>query len=96
MSEPKDPAIKLFGKTIPLPEKSPKAAATTNFCATCGDDNNSNNNLDQDKDQDRCCSTNSSPEVNTGEEGEAEKVRIIFFWILFGNFEEYPLFRIWK
>ncbi|XWS32880.1 hypothetical protein CRYUN_Cryun22dG0028500 [Craigia yunnanensis] len=73
MSEPKDPAIKLFGKTIPLPEKSPKAAATTNFCAICGDDNNSNNNLDQDKDQDRCCSTNSSPEENKGEEGEAEK-----------------------
>ncbi|XP_022740243.1 LOW QUALITY PROTEIN: cyclic dof factor 2-like [Durio zibethinus] len=76
MSEPKDPAIKLFGKTIPLPEKSPKAAsaaATTvaNFCATCGDGNNNNNNIDQD--QDRCCSTNSSPEEDKGEEREVEK-----------------------
>ncbi|XWS40890.1 hypothetical protein CRYUN_Cryun17cG0034900 [Craigia yunnanensis] len=86
MSEPKDPAIKLFGKTIPLPEKSPKAAAAAaaatatattaaNFCATCGDDNNNSNNIDQDQDQDqdRCCSTNSSPEENKGEEREAEK-----------------------
>lgn len=76
MSEPKDPAIKLFGKTIPLPEKSPKATAaatSANFCATCGDDNN-NNNIDQD--EDRCCSTNSSPDENKTEEREAEKVRI--------------------
>ncbi|XVE68157.1 hypothetical protein DITRI_Ditri09bG0046500 [Diplodiscus trichospermus] len=73
MSEPKDPAIKLFGKTIPVPEKSPKAAATpaANFSATCGDDNNDNNNIDQD--QDRCCSTNSWPEENKKEEREAEK-----------------------
>ncbi|XWS30248.1 hypothetical protein CRYUN_Cryun24cG0100200 [Craigia yunnanensis] len=76
MSEPKDQAIKLFGKTIPLPEKSPKATATTtaaNFCATaCGDDNkNNNNNIYQD--QYRCCSTNSSPAGNKGEEIEAEK-----------------------
>ncbi|XVF58287.1 hypothetical protein PTKIN_Ptkin07bG0052900 [Pterospermum kingtungense] len=78
MSEAKDPAIKLFGKTIPLPEKSPKAAAatiTTNFSATCGDDDNNNNsnNNSIDEDQDRCCSTNSSPEENKGEEREAEK-----------------------
>ncbi|XP_022774500.1 cyclic dof factor 2-like isoform X2 [Durio zibethinus] len=75
MSEPKDPAIKLFGKTIPLPEKSPKAAAASttaaNFCATCGDDSNNNDNIDQD--QDLCCSTNSSPEENKGAEREAEK-----------------------
>ncbi|XVF60558.1 hypothetical protein PTKIN_Ptkin08bG0057600 [Pterospermum kingtungense] len=77
MSEAKDPAIKLFGKTIPFPEKSPKAAAATttrpaDFCVTCGDDNNnSSNNID--KDQDPCCSTNSSPEENKGEDGDAEK-----------------------
>lgn len=35
MSEPKDPAIKLFGKTIPLPE-SPAAAAAA---AADGDSN---------------------------------------------------------
>ncbi|XVF14291.1 hypothetical protein REPUB_Repub09cG0046200 [Reevesia pubescens] len=77
MSEAKDPAIKLFGKTIPLPEKSPKAATTTaaaaNFCAIYGYDNNNNTNIDQDQDQDRCCSTNSSPEQNKGEEREVEK-----------------------
>ncbi|KAK8693338.1 hypothetical protein V6N13_070923 [Hibiscus sabdariffa] len=71
MSEPKDPAIKLFGKMIPLPEKSPKVAAD-NFCATRGDDNTNDDNIDQD--QDHCCSTNSSPEENKGEEREeAEK-----------------------
>ncbi|XVF60064.1 hypothetical protein PTKIN_Ptkin08bG0013000 [Pterospermum kingtungense] len=77
-SEAKDPAIKLFGKTIPLPEKSPKAAAAAtttrpaDFCVTCGDDNNnSSNNID--KDQDPCCSTNSSPEESKGEDGDAEK-----------------------
>lgn len=75
MSEPKDPAIKLFGKTIPLPEKSPKSAAATTaakFCATCGDDNNDSSNI-IDQDQDLCCSTNSSSEENKGEEREAEK-----------------------
>ncbi|MBA0714774.1 hypothetical protein Golax_013729 [Gossypium laxum] len=66
MSEPKDPAIKLFGKMIPLPEKSPKVA-TADFCATCGDDNTNNDNTDH------SCSTNSSPEENKGEEREAEK-----------------------
>ncbi|KAK6266858.1 hypothetical protein QUC31_017695 [Theobroma cacao] len=76
MSEPKDPAIKLFGKTIPLPDKSPKAAAaatSANFCATCGDDNNNNNNNNIDQEEDRCCSTNSSPDENKTEEREAEK-----------------------
>ncbi|KAK8587793.1 hypothetical protein V6N13_086766 [Hibiscus sabdariffa] len=68
MSEPKDPAIKLFGKMIPLPEKSPKVAAD-DFYATCGDDNTNDDNIDQDH-----CSTNSSLEENKGEEREeAEK-----------------------
>ncbi|XVE83764.1 hypothetical protein DITRI_Ditri16bG0112800 [Diplodiscus trichospermus] len=69
MSEAKDPAIKLFGKTIPLPDNSPKDPATTNFCATCCNHNNNNNNIDQD----RCCSTNSSGEENKGDDREAEK-----------------------
>lgn len=76
MSEAKDPAIKLFGKTIHFPEKSPKAAAaTTSFSATCGDDKNNNNSIDED--HDRCCSSNSSSEENKGEEREDQKVRIL-------------------
>ncbi|GMI98213.1 cycling DOF factor 2 [Hibiscus trionum] len=67
MSEPKDPAIKLFGKMIPLPEKSPKVAAD-DLCATRGDDSTNNDNIDQD----HCCSTNSSREENKGEEREEE------------------------
>lgn len=79
MSEPKDPAIKLFGKMIPLPEKSPKVAAA-DFCATCGDDNTNNDNTEH------SCSTNSSPEENKGEEKEAEKVGKNFFsfWEFWG------------
>ncbi|KAE8694160.1 hypothetical protein F3Y22_tig00110788pilonHSYRG00554 [Hibiscus syriacus] len=69
MSEPKDPAIKLFGKMIPLPEKSPKVAAD-DLCTTCGDENTNNDDINQD----HCCSTNSSPKENKGEEREeAEK-----------------------
>ncbi|XP_039008059.1 cyclic dof factor 2-like isoform X2 [Hibiscus syriacus] len=70
MSEPKDPAIKLFGKMITFPEKSPKVAAD-DFCVTCGDDNKNDDNVDQD--QGRCCSTNSSPEENKGEQREEEE-----------------------
>lgn len=43
MTESNDLTIKLFGKTIPLPEKSPKAATISNICATCDDDCNHNN-----------------------------------------------------
>ncbi|XP_017609232.1 cyclic dof factor 3-like [Gossypium arboreum] len=51
MTEPNDLTIKLFGKTIPLPEKSPKAvvaATISNIYATCDDDCNHNNNYKKD------------------------------------------------
>ncbi|KAL1080756.1 hypothetical protein V6Z11_D09G015200 [Gossypium hirsutum] len=47
MTEPNDLTIKLFGKTIPLPVKSPKAvvaATISNIYATCDDACNHNNN----------------------------------------------------
>ncbi|XP_039069412.1 cyclic dof factor 2-like isoform X2 [Hibiscus syriacus] len=69
MSEPKDTAIKLFGKMIALPEKSPKVAED-DFCVTLGDDNTNDDNVDED--QGHCCSTNSSPEENKEEEREEE------------------------
>lgn len=72
MSEVKDPAIKLFGKTIPLPEvpvgsgDSPGARPS-----------NSAPVLDGDMDQELASSSNSSPEANTNrdvEERELDKV----------------------
>ncbi|PON96378.1 Zinc finger, Dof-type [Trema orientale] len=74
MSEAKDPAIKLFGKTIPVAEVpvssgggSPRASASGSACATSIDDN---------MDQDRASFANSSSEVNTNkdeEDGEPDK-----------------------
>ncbi|GLU01894.1 hypothetical protein SLE2022_191750 [Rubroshorea leprosula] len=66
MSEPKDPAIKLFGKTIPLPEASQEAAAAAAASVTSGDDN-----LDQG--EDRVCSASSSPEDDKSRDGGEEK-----------------------
>lgn len=63
MAEPKDQGIKLFGRTIPLPEVTPSAGAATS--------------VDDRIDQDRTCSTNSSPESDKsrdGEERDSEKV----------------------
>ncbi|GKU97202.1 hypothetical protein SLEP1_g10373 [Rubroshorea leprosula] len=68
MLETKDPAIKLFGKTIPLPEVFQGAAAAA-AAASSGDD-------DLDQDEQRVCSTSSSPEDNSNngvEEREDQK-----------------------
>ncbi|MBA0712347.1 hypothetical protein Golax_011454 [Gossypium laxum] len=51
MTEPNDLTIKLFGKTIPLPVKSPKAvvaATISNIYATCDDACNHNNSYKKD------------------------------------------------
>ncbi|KAJ0042857.1 hypothetical protein Pint_19205 [Pistacia integerrima] len=67
MAEPKDQGIKLFGRTIPLPEVS-SAAAPTGWCSA-----------DESVDQDPACSGNSSLEEEKnrdcadGEEMECEK-----------------------
>jgi hypothetical protein len=73
MSDARDPAIKLFGKTIPVPEipATGLADSTGAPAASWGPV------VDDSTDQDHACSTNSSPEANMdrdGEEREAEKV----------------------
>jgi hypothetical protein len=73
MSEAKDPAIKLFGKTIPVPEIPATGLADSTGASAAS----SGPVVDDSTDQDHDCSTNSSPEANTdrdAEEREAEKV----------------------
>lgn len=72
MSEAKDPAIKLFGKTIPVPEIPATGLADSTGAPAAS----SGPVIDDSTDQDHACSTNSSPEANTdrdGDEREAEK-----------------------
>ncbi|XP_041008304.1 cyclic dof factor 2-like isoform X1 [Juglans microcarpa x Juglans regia] len=72
MSEAKDPAIKLFGKTIPVPEIPTNGSIDSSGAPAPS----SVPVVDDNIDQDRACSTNSSPEANTdrdGEERAAEK-----------------------
>ena len=75
MAEAKDPAIKLFGKTIPLPEVAAAAAGNDSPSgATVGGRGGGGEDwVDQNR------ATNSSPEedcVRAGEEGrEVDKVR---------------------
>ncbi|KAJ8775087.1 hypothetical protein K2173_020091 [Erythroxylum novogranatense] len=64
MSEPKDPGIKLFGKTIPLPEISGKLTATTTASnSTCG----GGGGLDGDSQDQGCpsCADSSSPDESS-------------------------------
>ncbi|KDP27160.1 hypothetical protein JCGZ_19859 [Jatropha curcas] len=77
MSEPKDPAIKLFGKTIPLPEISHGGTGTsTASAATSGGGSISMDDDSQDQDRPTCASS-SLEESNTkggdGEERESDK-----------------------
>ncbi|KAJ8750139.1 hypothetical protein K2173_014054 [Erythroxylum novogranatense] len=69
MSEPKDPAIKLFGKTIPLPEISQGLTTTTTTTdSTCG------GGLDGDnQDQDRPSRPGSSPDESSNKEDGKER-----------------------
>lgn len=78
MSEPKDPAIKLFGKTIPVPEvpasygDSPGAPPSSSAPV-----------LEDGLDQELASSSISSPEANTngdGDEREVDKVRDLLFF----------------
>ncbi|KAI4346612.1 hypothetical protein L6164_007493 [Bauhinia variegata] len=71
MSEAKDPAIKLFGKTIPLPE-APDRPGDSNGAPP----SSSGDTVDDNIDQNHPSSANSSRESNTnrdGEEQEADK-----------------------
>ncbi|KAF2313612.1 hypothetical protein GH714_012392 [Hevea brasiliensis] len=74
MSEPKDPAIKLFGKTIPLPEIAQGGtSSTTNTCGGAGSFVVDDDSQDQDRPS---CASSSLEESNTkadGEERETDK-----------------------
>lgn len=76
MSEAKDPAIKLFGKTIPLSDIPANGSVESTGAPSSSTGPVVVENMDQDH-ADHACSTNSSPEANTngdGEEREADKV----------------------
>lgn len=75
MSEPKDPAIKLFGKTIPLPEASPATPQLPSSLPilTPGDDNTAA--VDHDHDS---SSSSLSPEANI--DGDAEDLEVDKVW----------------
>ncbi|KAE8694454.1 Detected protein of unknown function [Hibiscus syriacus] len=64
MSEPKDLAIKLFGKTIPLPEKSSNAvvAATISKIPVMCNGDSINNDKKFDQNHGHCCYTNEETE----------------------------------
>ncbi|KAB1211590.1 Cyclic dof factor 2 [Morella rubra] len=75
MSEAKDPAIKLFGKTIPLSDIPANGSVESTGAPSSSTGPVVVENMDQDH-ADHACSTNSSPEANTngdGEEREADK-----------------------
>lgn len=81
MSEPKDPAIKLFGKTIPLPETSPATPPPSSSLDifTAGDDSTAAVNHDHDS-----SSSSLSPDRNIDNDDEdldADKV-----WNCFQSF----------
>ena len=73
MSEVKDPKIKLFGKTIQLPEAAEKTGEAAQLCDAAGDDTSIN--------QDPPCSSSSMIEENDingdGEDHESNKVFIL-------------------
>ncbi|KAL5582271.1 hypothetical protein UlMin_014713 [Ulmus minor] len=68
MSEAKDPAIKLFGKTIPLPE----LPLSSGGCSPGAPVQSSSTIVDDNMDQDLASVANSSAEGSTDKEGEEE------------------------
>lgn len=91
MSETKDPAIKLFGKTIPLPDNS--HGGTTTTAMTCSGAAESVvvdvDSQDQDQDQDQDSYLEDSNTKGDGEERESDKVMICFYLNFF-----FPAFHI--
>ncbi|XP_057486814.1 cyclic dof factor 2-like [Actinidia eriantha] len=72
MSEAKDPAIKLFGKTIPLPENPPPSAATVGVNPPPPDDPSVDESINQDRD--RAASPEDDDAVRFEEDQEPDKV----------------------
>lgn len=71
MSEAKDPAIKLFGKTIPVPEVPLSSGESVEAPEP---DPSSGTLVEDTVDQDHASSSNSSPEVNTNGDREEKEV----------------------
>ncbi|CAB4275018.1 unnamed protein product [Prunus armeniaca] len=71
MSEAKDPAIKLFGKTIPVPEVPLSSGESVGAPEP---DPSSVTLVEDTVDQDHASSSNSSPEVNTNRDREEKEV----------------------
>lgn len=90
MSEAKDPAIKLFGKTIPLPEVPVSSGDSQGAGCAC-----SGPAVEDTMGQDLASSTNCSPEINTntdGEEPEVEKVLDCSFVLILIEEVTYPFY----
>lgn len=79
MLKAKDPAIKLFGKKIPVPE-IPASLGPEDGC--------SNPVVDDAMDQDHASSTNSSPEGNTNRDGEERELDKVLDFALNFSIEE--------
>lgn len=69
MSEAKDPAIKLFGKTIPLPEVTVCSGDTPGAPSS-----SSAHVLEDIKDQELASSSNSSPEADANRDAEEQEL----------------------
>lgn len=88
MSEPKDPTIKLFGKTIPLSEiPTGSAGAPASSSGDLVDDSLEHSHAS--------FSSNSSRESHTREEGVVDKV-CRFWGFRISYFERHPLFEMLK
>lgn len=91
MSEAKDPAIKLFGKTIPLQEiaagsGNDSSGAPSSACGGFVEENCNST------DRDPPCTANSSPDSRDGEEREVDKVRI--GWIISNSGNDPILYKL--
>lgn len=76
MSEAKDPAIKLFGKTIPLPEIPAGSGGAVGAPAS-----RSGDIVDDSIDQNHASPANSSRESNTnGDRGEQQTGKVCKSW----------------
>lgn len=73
MSEAKDPAIKLFGKTIPLPEIPAGSGGSVGAPASSSGDV-----VDDSTDHNRASPTHSSHESNTNKDGSEHEIAKVF------------------
>ena len=79
MSEAKDPAIKLFGKTIPLPEIPARSGDSVG-----PSDSTSADAVDDYIDHNHASTTNSSRESNTDRDAEEQENKKLLKLLFFG------------